>query len=59
MNQLTLIFFTTIMSCEGAKMLFLSPIGSKSHKNFFYPIVLALAEKGHQVCIKILALYFL
>lgn len=33
----------------ASRILFLSPVSSKSHKNFYMGIINALADKGHQV----------
>ena len=33
----------------ASKILFLSPISSKSHKNFYMGIINSLAARGHQV----------
>ena len=39
------------LSCNGERILFLSPVSTKSHKIGFMPIAEALAERGHQVTV--------
>ena len=52
--KITLIFaiFSVISQFdvgESADILFIAPLGSKSHKNFFDGIIKGLAQKGHKV----------
>jgi glucuronosyltransferase len=50
--SVSIIFFFSLLSlslCE--KILFLFPIASKSHKNVFDPLIMALAARGHELTV--------
>ena len=47
--SVTIYWCAHLAQCDGAKILFLSPITSPSHTNFFKPVVKALAERNHTI----------
>ena len=53
-----IICFHQSVEVDGAKILMLTPMGSKSHKNFFWGLAEGLGKKGHEVKI-IYFLYYL
>lgn len=51
--KMRLVFLLASALCiaEGARILMLAPVCSKSHRHGFMPIMQALAERGHQVTV--------
>lgn len=48
-NVITYIFIALLCSCESLKILGLFPHHGRSHHDVFEPLLLTLADKGHQI----------
>jgi glucuronosyltransferase len=46
-----MLVFNLFVMCNGKRILFLSPVSTKSHKIGFMPIAEGLAERGHRVTV--------
>ena len=48
---LLVVFFVTISSIEGSRILIAAPFGTKSHQNVYVPLTTELVRRGHHVTV--------